>query len=88
MYGLPDSMVVGMVKRGKRLTISVEKNPMRQAEKDLATAEAVVMAPFVVAGGILGGIEKFANFVGKRAERADRKMRASRARKKLKAGKL
>ncbi len=86
MYGLPDSMVVGMAKRGKRLL--VEKNKMERLEADMATTDAIVMAPFAVAGGILGGIEKFANFVGKRAERADRKMRASRARAKLKAGKL
>lgn len=82
MYGLPDSMVVGMAKRGKRLL--VEKNKMERFEADMATLDAVVMIPFAVASGVLGGITKFANFVERRSLAYDRKARAKRAKAKLK----
>jgi hypothetical protein len=85
MYGLPDSMVVGVAKRmssNGRVVITREKAQER-AEIDDATMQAVVLAPFTLAGGVLDGIAKFANFIGKRADRFDRKMRAKRARAKL-----
>lgn len=87
MYGLPDSMVVGMAKRAGRVVVTREKYAERAEIAD-ETMEAVILTPFAVAGSFLGFIEKVANAVGKRAERADRKMRAKRAKAKLKAGKL
>lgn len=82
MYGLPDSMVVGMAKRAGRVVVTREKYAERAEIAD-ETLEAVILTPFAVAGGFLGFVERVANAVGKRAERADRKMRANRARKKF-----
>lgn len=88
MYGLPDSMVVGVTKRmsNGRVVITREK-AVERAENDDEMLSVVMLAPFSIAGGFFGFIEKMANAVDRKAQnyvkRAERAERAKRARAKL-----